>query len=192
MRNVLAVGLLPEWAEAVAIVKPAYDYIEDRITGACQEIYDASEQYARFEAMRVFNPALMAGRMDATFVDKLKVVPQLRVLVPQLHLELAEYARALYDVRHKVPSYKASKAAETSVRDFTKEVLAWWKESTRNRCGFPTWAKAARIVFSVPPTSASCERVFSLLKTMFGDLQLRAMYDYLQAALMLSFNKRLK
>ena len=54
---------------------------------------------------------------------------------------------------------------------------------------FPTWAVAARIVFSFTPNSAACERVFSLLKFMFGDQQQWAtLGDYIQAALMLSYN----
>ena len=34
------------------------------------------------------------------------------------------------------------------------------------------------------------ERVFSLLKLMFGDLQMTTLADYIQAALMLKYNKR--
>ena len=38
--------------------------------------------------------------------------------------------------------------------------------------------------------SAACERVFSLLKFMFGDQQWAALGDYIQAALMLKYNER--
>ena len=51
-------------------------------------------------------------------------------------------------------------------------------------------ALAARIVFAMSPSSASCERVFSLLKEMFGEQQMSALADYIRAALMLKFNKR--
>ena len=40
------------------------------------------------------------------------------------------------------------------------------------------------------PNSASCERVFSLLKQMFGVDQKAVLADYMQAALMLRYNKR--
>ena len=33
-------------------------------------------------------------------------------------------------------------------------------------------ALAARVVFAISPNSASCERVFSLIKQLFGDQQL--------------------
>ena len=40
------------------------------------------------------------------------------------------------------------------------------------------------------PGSLSCERVFSLVKPMFGDQQLSSLADYIQAALMLRYNER--
>ena len=59
-------------------------------------------------------------------------------------------------------------------------------------CGssFPAWALAARIVFASSPNSASCERVFALLRNLFGELQMRSLADYVQAALMLNYNQR--
>ena len=59
-----------------------------------------------------------------------------------------------------------------------------------NGGAFPAWAHAARVVFALSPTSASCERVFAQLKQMFGEQQIRALADYIQAALMLRINKR--
>ena len=47
-----------------------------------------------------------------------------------------------------------------------------------------------RIVGSFTPSSAAAERVFSLLKNMFGDCQMRVLADYIQAALMLKYNQR--
>ena len=40
------------------------------------------------------------------------------------------------------------------------------------------------------PNSASCERVFALLQNLFGELQMRSLADYVQAALMLNYNQR--
>ena len=50
---------------------------------------------------------------------------------------------------------------------------------------------AVRIVFAISPNSASCERVFSLLKLMFGEQQIRTLADALRAALMLRYNDRM-
>ena len=44
---------------------------------------------------------------------------------------------------------------------------------------------------TLTPNSAACERVFSLLKQMFGDAQMSALADYIRAALMLKYNERM-
>ena len=74
------------------------------------------------------------------------------------------------------------------VKEFTTKVLKWWALADKSK--FPTWAVAARIVFSFTPNSAACERVFSLMKFMFGDQQWATLGDYIQSALMLSYNER--
>ena len=40
------------------------------------------------------------------------------------------------------------------------------------------------------PNSAAAERVFSLLKAMFGETQMSALQDMIESALMLKYNKR--
>ena len=55
----------------------------------------------------------------------------------------------------------------------------------------PTAPEAeARIVFSIPPTSAGAERVFARAKNMFGDLQLSALSDQVETGLLLAENDR--
>ena len=45
-------------------------------------------------------------------------------------------------------------------------------------------------MFALTPNSAACERVFSLLKSMFSDEQRSCLGDLLQGSLMLRYNKR--
>ena len=71
--------------------------------------------------------------------------------------------------------------------DYTDAILTWWRT---NGSSFPAWALAARIVFASSPNSASCERVFALLRNLFGELQMSSLADYVQAALMLNYNQR--
>ena len=66
-------------------------------------------------------------------------------------------------------------------------MLTWWRT---NGGAFKHWALAARIVFAFTPSAAASERVFSLLKNMFGADQKACLADYIQAALMLAYNKR--
>ena len=66
-------------------------------------------------------------------------------------------------------------------------MLTWWRVNGRS---FPAWALAARVVFAISPSSAACERELALVKTMFGEEQMRALSDVLQASLMLRSNGR--
>ena len=74
-----------------------------------------------------------------------------------------------------------------SVADNSNAILAWWRDNCKT---FPAWALAARIVFAISPNSASCERVFALLKNLFGEEQSLSLADYVQASLMLNYNDR--
>ena len=71
------------------------------------------------------------------------------------------------------------------VAAYTEGILTWWRT---NYGSFKSWALAARIVFAISPNSASCERVFSLLKLMFGEQQISTLADAIRAALMLRYN----
>ena len=50
--------------------------------------------------------------------------------------------------------------------------------------------KAARIVFALTCTSAASERIFSMVKAMFGKERNQALADDLQGSIMLRYNKR--
>ena len=94
-------------------------------------------------------------------------------------------------LKRELPAY-LSKCAGTAydhndVDKFTTDVLGFWSNHGKD---FPTWALAMQIVGSFTPNSAAAERVFSLLKVMFGDQQMSALADYIQTALMLAYNKR--
>ena len=52
------------------------------------------------------------------------------------------------------------------------------------------FGKSGKIVGSFTPNSAAAERVFSMLKQMFGDMQMSSLADMIQAALMLKYNGR--
>ena len=74
---------------------------------------------------------------------------------------------------------------KTDVESFTNNLLDWWRVNGKS---FPAWAEAARVAFAMSPNSASCERVFALLKLMFGEQQMSALADMIQVALMLRYN----
>ena len=71
--------------------------------------------------------------------------------------------------------------------EFTEGILLFWRT---HGFEFLMWAEAARIAFTVLPNSVMSERVFALVKNMFGSDQLSTLADCLQASLMLASNER--
>jgi hypothetical protein len=70
-------------------------------------------------------------------------------------------------------------------------VLDWWKNHSNPDSGgcLPHWSSAAQKVFLVQPSSATAERVFSMLNCSFGDQQQNALEDVVEATIMLQYNK---
>ena len=65
------------------------------------------------------------------------------------------------------------------VTEYSDGLLKWWKA---NNPTISSWAKAARIVFAITITSATSERVFSLVKSMYGKGHDSALADELQGS----------
>ena len=95
-------------------------------------------------------------------------------------------------LKQELPNYMVAAPGspdfdKTDVAAYTDVVLGWWRTNGKI---FPAWAQAARIVFALSPNSAACERVFSLVKRLFGEQQLASLSDYINAALKLKYNGR--
>jgi hypothetical protein len=125
-------------------------------------------------------PNFADAHVDVAFIDSMAAITPLVGLgmLPDLKRELPLYLAA---------ASNASALDKSDVTTYTDSLLKWWRV---NGTSFPSWAKAARIAFALSPNSASCERVFALLKETFGEDQLSALADQLRAALMLAYNKR--
>ena len=85
------------------------------------------------------------------------------------------------------PYWQAPVYDAKDVEVFTEGVLLFWRT---HKAKFPAWAKAAQIVFCLLPNSAMSERVFALVKNLFGEDQMPSLADMLQASLMLNSNER--
>ena len=83
----------------------------------------------------------------------------------------------------ELPAYLAS-AADTSNE---VDPVEWWRN---NAATLPCWSAAAEKILLLQPSSAAAERVFSILSNCFGEQQDRALQDYIEASLMLQYNKR--
>ena len=127
-----------------------------------------------FKAARLFCPVSIQWlRPTNALVESLRAFPFLDsdAIIDGLKAELSAYLAAAEDV--VIPTEE-------------KEV-EWW-------CGheeqLPRWASAVKQVLLVQPSSATAERVFSILKASFNEQQNCALVDYLQASVMSQYNKR--
>mmetsp|Transcript_18603 Transcript_18603/g.54513 ORF Transcript_18603/g.54513 Transcript_18603/m.54513 type:complete len:172 (+) Transcript_18603:2232-2747(+) len=169
---------MPERLSVLRGIQNGFAYLEDRFNGTCQPTYSCLDMMGVLDAVQVFDPAYaFEKKIDDELVDKLARLPVLRPMLADLKREAAAYMRCAADVR----------VNRTDIDEFTETVLSFWRGRVKE---LPSWAKAARIVFAMAPSSAACERVFSLLKSMFGDDQSSALADMLQGSLMLRYNKR--
>ena len=159
-------------------MKNGITYLRNRFTGNCEANYDCSEIYEVYFLVQVFDPSFAAQYLDVTWVDKLSAIPALVELIPHLKYELPAY----------LTKCAGTAFDHTDVDAFTEGVLLFWANNGKE---FPMWALAMRIVGAFTPSSAAAaERVFSLLKLMWGDTQMSALSDMIQASLMLKYNKR--
>lgn len=183
IRPLLVLGTMVERQQIINGILPAFDYLESRLTGTCAlSAYSCEHMYDVCRLVRVFDPNNAVQLLSRSeFVDELvsKVNP------------LMEHVKA-DDLKREVPTYVA-RAQQVSfpddnVQEYSNNVLLFWRQNTVP--ALEHWCKAARIVFSMSPNSASCERVFSLLKCMYGDQSDHVLADHLQASLMMRFNGR--
>lgn len=185
LRPLIITTGFPERRSIINALLPAIDYLEARITGTCEPQYDCSEMYKMCELLEVFDPSRCDAALDddpAEVIDKLTQIPILcaSVDLDRLKVEVGRYLALASKVNPgSMPGH--------DVDAFTTGVTRWWAVNGQS---IPEWAKAARIVFSMSPNSASCERVFSLLKVMFGETRDSSLGDMLQASLMLRYNDR--
>ena len=133
-----------------------------------------------FVCLQAFNPAYAATSLNHAMVqDMAKIMPIAQHnLIPDMLKQLPAYL----SLAAACPGFNTQNVAE-----FSEGILKWWK---MNHPQFPAWAIAARIVFAMLPSSAPCERVFSLVECMFGQDQLSSLADQLQGSVMLRYNKR--
>ena len=76
-----------------------------------------------------------------------------------------------------------------SLDTYTKFILGFWRAKKKEL--HPSWSIAARIVFAITPNSAASERVFSVMKRLFGKTTLRdlAYSDMMALSMKLAYNR---
>ena len=87
------------------------------------------------------------------------------------------------NLARELPDYLA--AADGVVMANEEEKLAWWAAHSDT---LPHWTGVEKKLLVIQPSSASAERVFSLLKNAFNDQQDNTQEDYLEASVMIRYN----
>lgn len=85
-------------------------------------------------------------------------------------------------ISKELPVYLAKSEGISS----TLSSLEWWKNNSQS---LPNFSQAARKVLLLLPSSGPVERVFSLLNSTFSDKQETSLFDYVEASVMLQYNK---
>ena len=171
---------MPERKPIVEGLQKGFNYLENRLTGNCDEQFSCVETYMIFRLAQIFDPSFAATTLTPAMVDDLVAIK------PLAGFDL------IAGLKKELPAYLVAAAScggfnRADPEEYSRGLLKWWRI---NNPPFPTWAKAARIIFSMVPSSAASERVFSLVKSMFGKEQLSSLADFVQGALMLRYNKR--
>ena len=76
-------------------------------------------------------------------------------------------------------------AQQASVGDV--DLWDWW---VRHRRHLPCYFAAAKKVALIQPSSAPCERAFSIFRNHFSNLQRSMLEDGIEAGVMLAYNNR--
>jgi hypothetical protein len=127
-----------------------------------------------FKAARIMCPvAVQWLAPTAETIKTLKIFPFLNndATIDALVKELPQYVAAAQDV----------------IISSEEKKVEWWKHHAEQ---LPNWSSAVKKVLLVQPSSAAAERAFSILNASFNDQQHHALSDYLQASVMLQYNKR--
>lgn len=169
-------GVTVDWAKG---------YGRDRVRPAVQwfmrkfnvELYPLMRV---FKAARYFCPATVRSLAPTpATVQNLRSFPFLDDdgILDNLTAELPHYLAAAEDTVF----------CGESIKEVSAKKVEWWRDHAAD---LPHWSAAMKKVLLVQPSSAAAERVFSLLKAAFGDLQCSALRDYIECSLMLRYNQR--
>lgn len=92
------------------------------------------------------------------------------------------------DLLHEAGRYfaaaQAAPIAGQRPEEIVDNLVLWWQHNKT----LTAWARFARRMFLMQPSSASVERVFSVLTSTFGDNQANCLNDYVETTLMLRCN----
>ena len=146
---------------------PAFQYYSQTVVN----YLEVARSIRGFTVAQIFNPLFVKiSTPNDVDINRLEAIPFLDNNVIQ-------------SLKDELPVYFVKAANIPDAFDPRTEVWLWWKSNDQE---LPAWSAAVQKVVLVEPSSASAERVASLLTTIFGDQQDHA----IEAALVLRVNGR--
>ena len=135
-----------------------------------------------FKAAQVFHPVCVRCGATPSAVDVRSRAAQIPCLNSETTITalVDELPRYLLEVNGAdvSPDVKEANAFDDEV---------WWHS---HREKLPHWHAAATKLFLHMPSSASVERVFSVLKNIIGDQQSNGLKDLVEGTMLINFNQR--
>ena len=151
--------------QAKACINPGFRFYQQKFSGQFHNIVRA------FKAARLCCPMqVQALHPTAASVQELK---QFGFITDASIVQLVQ----------ELPTYLAIE--DGAVIDTEKGKVQWW---SRQEMALPYWSAAVKKILLVQPSSASAERVFSLLQNAFSKQQDAALEETVEASVMLRYN----
>ena len=166
-----AVGNLPVYnqlvAKAKACIYPGLQFFQRTFS---QEFY---ENVRAFRSARLCCPVQVQQlRPTAASVEELR------------RFRFLDNDAIIQGLTAELPRYLA--LADGADLQTEEEKLQWW---SRNEANLPNWSSVVKKVLLVQPSSASAERVFSIMNNFFTNQQDAALEQTVEASVMLCYNQ---
>ena len=166
-----AVGNLPAYnqlvAKAKACINPGLQFFQRKFS---QYFY---ENVRAFRSARLCCPVQVRQlRPTAASVEELR------------RFRFLDNDAIIQGLTAELPRYLA--VADGADLQTEEEKLQWW---SRNEANLPNWSSVVKKVLLVQPSSASAERVFSIMKNFFTNQQDAALEQTVEASVMLCYNQ---
>jgi hypothetical protein len=173
---VLMQANVPVEDESLACIKPALKYFVRRMADDCA---------ARMTALKcavLWNPTRVRHRK----LEDVRLLPRV------FNWPEITSPTCLDGLLSEWNAYQALAATFTfppnsSTSEQANYLWNWWGDQ---RASLPTWCKLASLFALLQPSSATAERVYSIVRRKFSSRQLRANMPYIEGAVMLEYNNR--
>lgn len=154
-------------AKAKACINPGLHFFQRKFS---QEFY---ENVRAFRSARLCCPVQVQQlRPTAASVEELR------------RFRFLDNDAIIQGLTAELPRYLA--VADGADLQTEEEKLQWW---SRNEANLPNWSSVVKKVLLVQPSSATAERVFSIMNNFFTNQQDAALEQTVEASVMLCYNQ---